>query len=156
MSNYIKGEDYECWIIIKNGPLAITKKKEGTTNELEVKPESEYGEADYKKAEKNAKAMSLLQRGISPNEYSRFSSCATAKAIWDSLELAYEGTSQVKNYRISMLMQQYEMFTMNKDESINSMSSRFSTIVNELTNLGRECKPEDKVQKILRGLDERW
>jgi len=97
-----------------------------------------------------------LQRGISPNEYSRFSSCATAKAIWDSLELAYEGTSQVKNYRISMLMQQYEMFTMNKDESINSMSARFSNIVNELTNLGRECKTEDKVRKILRSLDDRW
>jgi len=61
----------------------------------------------------------------------------------------------VKNYRISMLMQQYEMFTMNKDESINSMSARFSNIVNELTNLGRECKTEDKVQKILQSLDER-
>ena len=59
MCNFIKGTDYECWIIIKNGPLAITKA--GTTaSTLVVKPEEEYEEADYKKTEKNAKAMSLL------------------------------------------------------------------------------------------------
>ena len=159
MSNFIKGTDFECWKIIRTGPLAITKPKmdkDSTSEEVVEKHEDEYDEDDYKKAEKNAKAMSLLQRGISPNEYSRFSSCATAKAIWDSLELTYEGTSQVKKFRISLLMQQYEMFSMNKDESINSMSARFSNITNELENLGKKCQTEDKVRKILRSLDDRW
>ena len=55
-----------------------------------------------------------------------------------------------------MLMQQYEMFTMNKDESINSMTARFSNITNELENLGRKCNTEDKVRKLLRSLDDRW
>ncbi|XP_074313649.1 uncharacterized protein LOC141648837 [Silene latifolia] len=154
MMHFIQGTDYECWVIIENGPLAIT-----TTNANGVssaKAPKDYTSDDYKKAEKNARAISLLQSGIGESETSRIAGCKTAKQIWDSLSLAYEGTVQVKKQRIDLLMQQYENFRMHEDEPIKSMSSRFSSITNELSNLGRQFETEDIVRKILRSLTRKW
>ncbi|XP_074283797.1 uncharacterized protein LOC141608335 [Silene latifolia] len=154
MMHFIHGTGYECWVIIENGPLAIT-----TTNANGVssaKAPKDYTSDDYKKAEKNARAISLLQSGIGESETSRIAGCKTAKQIWDSLSLAYEGTVQVKKQRIDLLMQQYENFRMHEDEPIKSMSSRFSSITNELSNLGRQFETEDIVRKILRSLTRKW
>jgi len=154
MMHYVKGIDWQCWTIIVNGPLAID---EVDSKGLKVaKPESKYGEDDFKIAEKNSKAISILQNGISEEEYNRVSACTTAKEIWDNLELAYEGTSQVKQLRIALLTQKYEMFKMLDGEDIKSMSTRFSSITNELRNLGKPITQEDRVRKILRSLTPEW
>ncbi|KAK9750025.1 hypothetical protein RND81_02G167600 [Saponaria officinalis] len=154
MTHYIKGQDWDYWMIIRNGPHKIlVASKEGTTKE---KKEEDYDEADYKKAEKNSKAVSLLQNGMTITEFDRFSSCTTAKEIWDGLELAYEGTSLVKKQRIDLLIQKYELFSMEPNESLDSMSARFSSIINELKNLGRNYDTEDIARKVLRSLTKKW
>ncbi|XP_074283209.1 uncharacterized protein LOC141607759 [Silene latifolia] len=135
MEHYIKSTDYECWVIIQKGPLAITVTD--SDGNSAVKSEESYVEADYRKVEKNSKAMSILQYGIGEQDINRISGCTSAKDIWDTLILAYEGMSQVKKQRNDLLMQQYEMFNMMKDESINYLSCRFSSIVNELKGQGR-------------------
>jgi hypothetical protein len=154
MTHYIKGNDWECWLIIKNGPNKILLV---TTNGATVeKKEEDYIEADYKKAEKNSKAISLLQNGMVATEFDRFSTCSSAKEIWDGLELAYEGTTVVKKQRIDFLIRKYELFAMEQNESLDSMSTRFSSIVNELKNLGRTFNSEEIARKILRSLSKRW
>ncbi|XP_074300259.1 uncharacterized protein LOC141631495 [Silene latifolia] len=45
---------------------------------------------------------------------------------------------------------------MEKNESLDSMSARFSSIVNELKNLGRKFQFEDIVRKVLRSLTKKW
>ncbi|XP_074314218.1 uncharacterized protein LOC141649426 [Silene latifolia] len=70
--------------------------------------------------------------------------------IWDGLELAYEGTTILKKYRINMLIQNYELFTMEPNESLDSMFARFSSIINELKNLARKFEFEDIARKVLR------
>ncbi|XP_074291991.1 uncharacterized protein LOC141618820 [Silene latifolia] len=108
MMHFIQGTDYECWVTIENGPLAIT-----TTDANSVSSEKapkDYTSDDYKKAEKNSRAISLLQSGIGESETSRIAGCKTAKQIWDSVELAHEGIVQVKKQRIDLLKQQYESF----------------------------------------------
>ena len=62
------------------------------------------------------------------DEYNKISSCKSAKEIWDKLEIAHEGTSQVKDDNINMLVHDYELFKMEPIESITSMYSRFSII----------------------------
>ncbi|GAV60643.1 UBN2 domain-containing protein, partial [Cephalotus follicularis] len=56
--------------------------------------------------------------------------------MWDSLEITYEGTNQVKESKISMLVYEYELFMMHDNESISDMFTRFTTIINSLKNLG--------------------
>ena len=76
--------------------------------------------------------------------------------MWDKLEVIYEGTNQVKESKINLLWREYELFFMKPVETISSMNSRFSKIVNSLKNLGNEITEEEMVKKILISLSKRW
>ena len=101
MENYIQAEDYELWTLINNGPLIPMKVNEdGTTC---TKKLEEFDSNDFKMMEKNAKAKKLLYFGLGPDEYTRISECESAKDIWKALQVAHEGTNQVKQSRICLL-----------------------------------------------------
>uniref|UniRef100_A0A803MU64 UBN2 domain-containing protein n=1 Tax=Chenopodium quinoa TaxID=63459 RepID=A0A803MU64_CHEQI len=148
------GIDYECWLVVKNGPNIITKTDDKGNKVL--KKDSELDTADYKLLEKNAKAMSISQQAIGETETNRIFGCSSAKEIWDTLELAFEGTSEVKRSKIDLIMSKYELFAMNKNEKINDCFRRFMTIVNDLRSLGKSFSDEDLVRKFLRSLTDAW
>jgi len=79
MENYIQAEDYELWMLIKNGPLVPKKTKEDDT--IIIKKPEEFDSEDYKMTGKNAKAKKLLYFGLGPDEYTRISECELAKDI---------------------------------------------------------------------------
>ncbi|GAV71526.1 UBN2 domain-containing protein, partial [Cephalotus follicularis] len=66
--------------------------------------------------------------------------------------VTYEGTNQVKESKISMLVHEYELFLMHDNESISDMFTHFTTIVNSLKNLGKSYSNQELVRKILRCL----
>ena len=75
-----------------------------------------------------------------------------AKEVWRILEITHEGTNQVKDSKVRILVNDYEMFKMKSNESIVEMFTRFTNVVNRLEGLGNEVSEEDKVSKILRCL----
>ncbi|KAL5556311.1 hypothetical protein UlMin_038547 [Ulmus minor] len=89
-------------------------------------------------------------------EFNRIRTCKTAKDIWHTLEVVHEGTNQVKESKISMLVHKYELFQMKHDESITQMYTRFTDIINDLSSLGKEYLMSEKVRKILRSLPKQW
>jgi len=91
MGNYVEADDYELWMIIKNGPL-IPKKSLENGSSVPKKSE-EFNAEDFRMTEKYVKAKKLLYFGVSPDEYSHISECESAKEIWDALQVAHEGTS---------------------------------------------------------------
>ncbi|XP_070044693.1 uncharacterized protein [Nicotiana tomentosiformis] len=101
MRDHIQGEDYELWDIAISGPLATLK--ENTEGVDVPKTRADCTAKDLKKWEKNAKAKKRLVCGLGPDEYSRIQGCATAKQIWDTLQVAHEGTTQVKRSRGTLL-----------------------------------------------------
>ena len=66
MKNYIQADDYELWMIIKNGPL-IPKKTIEDGSMVPKRPQ-EFNAEDFKMMEKNAKAKKLLYFGLGPDE----------------------------------------------------------------------------------------
>ena len=74
---------------------------------------------------------------MDPNEYNRIPSYESAKEIWDRLEVTHEGTSQVKESKINILVHNYELFRMKTIESIPEMFTRFTDIINGLNLLER-------------------
>ena len=135
MENYIQAEDYELWMLIKNGSLIPRMTKEdGTTI---IKKLEEFNSEDYKMMEKNVKAKKPLYFGLGPDEYTRISECEYAKDIWDAWQVAHEGTNQVKQSRIELLMRKYELFEMGDRETIIDMYTQFTHITNELRSLGK-------------------
>ena len=68
--------------------------------------------------------------------------------------MAHEGTNQVKQSRIELLMKKYELFKMSDKETVMDMYTRFTT--NELKLLGKSFTTEELVRKILRFLPQSW
>jgi len=150
MENYIQADDYELWMMIANGsyiPMKITE--DGKT--VAKRPE-EFDSEDFKKMDKNAKAKKLLYFGLGPYGYTRISECESIKEIWNALRVAHEGTNQVKQSRIELLMRKYELFEMSNKETVMDMYTRFTHITNELILLGKSFTTEELVSKILRFL----
>jgi len=90
------------------------------------------------------------------NEFFRVSQCKNAKEMWDVLEVTHEGTSEVKKARKHALIQEYELFKMQKGKSIAEMQKRFTHIVNHLMGLGKEFDKEELNIKVLMCLDRNW
>jgi hypothetical protein len=76
--------------------------------------------------------------------------------IWHVLEVTHEGTNQVKESKIDMLVHQYELFKMLQNEYITSMITRMTTITNSLDVLGSTYTNADIVSKTFRSLSKTW
>ncbi|GAV63114.1 UBN2 domain-containing protein [Cephalotus follicularis] len=149
MTSFLQSLDYQLWHIIVNGPRMPTRTIEGVVS---PKPENEYNDIDFWMLQLNSKAKHVLFCAIGPNEFNPISYCDSAKEMWDLLEVTYEGTNQVKESKISMLVHEYELFMMHDHESISDMFTRFTTIINSLKNLGKSYPNQELVRKILRCL----
>ncbi|RDX75946.1 hypothetical protein CR513_44120, partial [Mucuna pruriens] len=71
-------------------------------------------------------------------EYEKVHSYKSSKDMWETLTLAYERTSQVKDARISILVYQYDLFKMEDHETIDQMFGRFQIIINNLRSLEKK------------------
>nr|KYP54354.1 hypothetical protein KK1_000541 [Cajanus cajan] len=89
-------------------------------------------------------------------EYTKVHSFKSAKQMWDTLALTYEGSLEVKRNKLSLLAHKYELFKMEENESIQTMFGRFQTIVNEFSFLGRTYDNFDHIDKLLRSLPRKW
>ena len=56
--------------------------------------------------------------------------------MWDTLVVTYEGTSQVKRNKLSLLTLKYELLSIEEGEEQQGMFGCFQTILNELRSLG--------------------
>ena len=147
---FIESNQLEVWDVIEAGYEALVD-----TAEVPI-PRARWN-ADQKKAYQiNQKARHYLICAITPQEYEKCGECATAKEIWDSLVLSYEGSSQVRETKASMLVSQYELFKMEFDESIENRFGRFQTLCHGLKALGKSYTTTDHVRKILRSLPKQW
>ena len=134
MKIFIQANDYACWDIIENWPIIPTK----TTKEVETpKSKKEWTPTDIKNVQNNGKAMHTLYRALDVNKFNRISDCEMAKEIWYKLEVTHEGTSQVKESKINILVHKYKLFKMETSETITEMFTRFTDIINGLKSLGR-------------------
>ena len=100
--------------------------------------------------------MNVLYCALDANEFNRISVCTSTKEIQDTLEVTHEGTNQVKESKINLLVHKYELFKIEPNESISNMFIRFTDITNSLKSLGKNYTNSELVQKILRSLPKSW
>ena len=63
---------------------------------------SNFSKEETEKFAKNSIALTILFCGLDSNKFNRVSTCDTAKEVWDILDTAHEGTSQVRESRINL------------------------------------------------------
>ena len=82
MTDWIKAEDGDCWLIIMHGDNEIPKVPGATaTAEPREKTFSEYKDADIAIMEKNAKARLFISNALSIDDSAKVSIFPTAKEM---------------------------------------------------------------------------
>jgi hypothetical protein len=82
---------------------------------------------DKKKVLLNSKAQLFLSCALSMKESERTDERDTAKSVWDTLKIYYEGTNHVKETRIDNGVRKFEIFKMREEENIDKMYSIFTS-----------------------------
>ena len=153
MKDFLEATDIDLWDIIENGYNPPSAIENGITI---LKPRSSWSEDEKNRHLLASKAKWIISNSLGPNEYERVSNCSTAKEMWDALEIAHVGTTQVKASKVHTLVSEYELFKMKDGESIKDMVQRFTAIVNHLGILGRRFENADLIHKVLRSLTIDW
>ncbi|GJR77328.1 hypothetical protein Tco_0089693 [Tanacetum coccineum] len=154
--NYVKGKRFRFFgHIILNGDFPpVARNKE--TQVLETVPFEQQDDDLKKKLAKNNEAKMVLYNALPKKEYERIFMCKTAKDIWQSLLITHQGNSQVKDNKIDLLVEQYEQFSILREEYIDSGFARFNTIITSLKALDKGFSSKNYVRKFLRDLHPKW
>jgi hypothetical protein len=153
MYSFITGTDEDLWDLVEDGVDFEHMDDEGIVKRLYRKLYDAERKKEYKK---HHIVKNMLVGAITHAEYLKISNKSSAKSIWDSLCSTYEGNKQVKEAKANLLVHQYELFRMKDDEDIETMFSRFQTLVSGLQVLKKSYTVPDHVKKILRSLPARW
>nr|GEV52691.1 hypothetical protein [Tanacetum cinerariifolium] len=95
-----------------------------------------------KQPSKNNEAKITLYNALPRKEYERVFMCKTTKKVWLTLIITHHGNSQVKNYKIDLLTQEYEKFSIFNEETIDSAFTRFNAVRAKVTAI-EEAKDFD-------------
>ena len=149
MQAFLDSDQIDVWdqILVEWTPPTTTVGD--VTTDLERK---DWVDAHKKSNGKNQRAMSLLLASLSREECARVQHCTTAHSIWKTLANYHEGTTEVKNKRIELLVYQYETFKRMADENVTTLTNRLLALVEGLRKLGKIYNPGEVNKKILRSL----
>ena len=89
-------QEMELWDIITKGPKELMKE---VTQGNDVENID-----DLESKSKNYRSMNQFCCAPNGTGFIRISSCTSAKELWDKLVVTYEGTSQVKERKINILI----------------------------------------------------
>ena len=92
---FVNATEYGLWRVFERGDYVPSTVEDGVKT---PKLEEEYDENDRKNVTLNSKAVLLLQSALSQQEYFRVCTLSSAKAMWDALEIAHEGTVMIEYY----------------------------------------------------------
>ena len=144
MQYYMDSDQIDVWDQVLTKWTAPSTTIGDTTTTLERK---DWVEAHRKNNGKNHKAMSILLGSLSREECARVLHCSTAYDIWTTLANYHEGTTEVKNKRIELLVYQYETFKRMGDENVTSLTNRLLALMEGLRKLDKIYGPGN-VNKI--------
>jgi len=139
------------WDILEEGVGDLKLDEEGIA--LDRKAHTAEQKKLYKK---HHMIRGILVAALPHKKYLKMSDKSTAKVMFTSLCSHYEGNKKVREAKATMLVHQYELFRMKEDENIETMYSRFQTLVSGLQILKKSYVASDHVNKILRSLPAKW
>ncbi|GJW31902.1 hypothetical protein Tco_0051934 [Tanacetum coccineum] len=152
---YVKSEDLDLWHVITYGDFPHIQNNPEAKKD-EIVPFDKQNDNLKKKLAKNNVGKMVIYNSLPRKEYERILMCKTAKKIWDTLLITYQGNSQVKDNKTDLLVQQYEQFTIPEEKSIENTFARFNTIINSLKALDEGFSSKNYVRKFLRALHHKW
>ena len=88
---------------IERGPHVPMRAATG--NESSVpKPRHEWSDPDIEQVRKDKKAMNILFNGVDADMFDNIINCKTTKEVWDTIQIIYDGTEQVRENKMQLLI----------------------------------------------------
>ena len=100
--------------------------------------------------------MNILFNGLDKDMFDNVINCTTSKEVWDIVQILCEGTEQVRENKMQLLIQQYEHFHFKQSETLSDTYNRFQKLLNALKLYGRVYSTKDTNLKFLRSLPKEW
>ena len=89
-----------------DGPYMPMKTKR-ENEEMEPKQRNNWTDAEVKKVQINFKAINTLHCALNPIKFNRISTCKSTKEIWDKMKVTHERTTQLEEFKIAFISNQY-------------------------------------------------
>jgi hypothetical protein len=86
--------------------------------------------------QRNYQAIRIIKSSLTSEEYDKVDGLKSAKEVWDTLFINYEGTKQLREGRIRALESELNRFVIKDDESPQDMYNRLNKIINKIKSLG--------------------
>jgi hypothetical protein len=98
----------------------------------------------------NARAKNCLYESLSIDIFNQVFTLKTANEIWLKLHELHDGTSNVREQKHYLVLNDYNSFAMKDNELVRDMYSRLNLIINELNSIGiNNLGNADIVRKII-------
>ncbi|XP_073309953.1 uncharacterized protein [Primulina huaijiensis] len=88
--------------------------------------------------------------------FTKIKTCTTAKEIWEKLTQLCKGNDQTKENKLTVAIQKFDNAKMKPGETIVELDERFSSIIIELTSLGKKYSNREIALKVMRALPREW
>lgn len=151
----MKSKDIDLWHVITDGEFKPIEKYPINKKD-HIFPYDQQSDNLKRKLAKNDELKMLIYNALPKKEFEIIFICNTAKEIWKTLLVTHQGNNQGKENKIDLLVQQYEQFSIPKDETIDSAFDRFNTIITSLKVLEEGYSSKNYVRKFLRALHPKW
>lgn len=104
----------------------------------------------------DAKVKHIIADSLPDNVFQSVLNCSSAKEMWDTLCLIYEGTENVKEIKKVKLNREYELFLAKNGESVTDTYNRFNGLLNDLRAVGIVKEKVALVYKFVNALPNHW
>ena len=155
--------DYDHWSLIMENLLRSKEYwsvVQGGYTEPEPAGEEALTPAQRKTLEEarlnDLKAKNYLFNSIDKAILKTITQKATAKQLWDSMKLKYQGNARVQRAQLQTLRRDFELLEMRSGETVNDYFGRVMVVANDMRNCGDDMPDVKIVEKILRTLTENF
>ncbi|KAM7502462.1 hypothetical protein LguiB_001366 [Lonicera macranthoides] len=105
---------------------------------------------------KDLKAKNYLFSSIDKTILKTMTQKETAKQIWDSMKVKYQGNARVQRAQLQTLRRSFELLEMKVGETVTDYVGRVMVVANDMRNCGEDMPDVKIVEKILRTLTEKY
>jgi hypothetical protein len=137
MACYLEVVDLGVWRVTRDGMKPPKNPEKPTTSE-------------EKEIHLNDRTKNCLYESLSMHIFNQVFTLKTANEIWLKLHELHDDTSNVREQKHCLVLNEYNSFTMKDNELVRDMYSRLNLIVNELNSIGiNKLGDADIVRKII-------
>ncbi|GKC53277.1 zinc finger, CCHC-type containing protein [Tanacetum coccineum] len=105
---------------------------------------------------KDKTAIAYIYQSLPEEQLLLISKYKTAKEVWDALKKRHVGENRVQQAKQQTLKSEFEMLQMKENESVDSFTTKLTSIVNKAASLGLTYEDSVVVRKLLNAVPDKF